>query len=321
MSSQPLRIIFAGTPEFAATSLASLINTEHNIIAVYTQPDRPAGRGRKLTPSPVKVLAEKHNIAVYQPLNFKSSEDQQTLADLNADLMVVAAYGLLLPLTVLETPRLGCINIHASILPRWRGAAPIHRALIAGDAETGITIMQMNEGLDTGDMLLKRTCEIEPEDTSGSLHDRLAELGAEALLECLPGVQAQTLAPEPQDDSLACYATKLTKAEGLIDWTQPATTIERQVKGLNPWPVAYTELNGERVRVWQANAVEKSHEMAAGTIVSADKTGLLVSTGLHLIEITHAQLAGGKQLPVAALLNARQDLFRPGNRFTLSNPS
>lgn len=321
MSSQPLRIIFAGTPEFAAISLETLINSEHQVIAAYTQPDRPAGRGRKLTPSPVKVLAEKHGIPVYQPLNLKEQADQQQLADLKPDLMVVAAYGLLLPKVVLDTPTMGCINIHASLLPRWRGAAPIHRALIAGDAETGITIMQMNEGLDTGDMLLKLICPINAEDTSGSLHDRLADLGAEALIEGLKGIQAGSLIPEPQDDTQACYASKLTKAEGLINWSQPAEALEKQVKGLNPWPVAYTELNGERIRIWGANKVEQKSDMAAGTITIADKAGLQVATGYQLLEITHAQLAGGKQLPISALLNARQDLFRAGNRFASGESS
>lgn len=321
MSSQPLRIVFAGTPDFAAASLEALIGSEHEVIAVYTQPDRPAGRGRKLTPSPVKVLAEKNSIAVYQPLNFKDAADRKQLADLRPDLMVVAAYGLLLPSDVLLTPEFGCINVHASLLPRWRGAAPIHRAVIDGDKESGITIMQMDEGLDTGDMLLKMSCPIKPEDTSGSLHDKLADLGAEALIESLRQLQEGTLTAEPQNNDLANYANKLSKAEGLIDWNRPAEALERQVKGLNPWPVAYAELNGERVRIWNAEVTEQSSDMKPGTIISADKSGLQVATGSGVLDITRAQLAGGKQLPISALLNARQDLLRPGNRFSLGSKS
>lgn len=315
MSQKPLRIIFAGTPEFAAVSLDALIQSEHQIVAVYTQPDRPAGRGRKLTPSPVKKAALDAGITVCQPLNFKQQADRDLLASFDADLMIVAAYGLLLPKAVLETPRLGCLNIHASLLPRWRGAAPIHRALLANDTETGITIMQMDEGLDTGAMRLKLRCAIAEDDTSGSLHDRLAELGAEALLDALDQLQRDTLPSEAQDASLATYAHKLTKEEGLIDWHRPAAELARQVRGLNPWPVAYSSLQGERVRIWEAKALDKSCDHPAGTLIDADRDGLQVATGQGVLCITRLQLPNARQLAVADLLNARQDLFRAGNRF------
>ncbi len=315
MNQHPLRIVFAGTPDFAAASLKALLDSQHQVVAVYTQPDRPAGRGKKLTASPVKELALRSGIEVLQPLNLKAAEEQQQLAALNADIMVVAAYGLLLPESILNTPRLGCINVHASLLPRWRGAAPIHRALIAGDEETGITIMQMDKGLDTGDMLHKLNCPISADDSSGTLHDRLAELGADALLESLDHILAGTTEPEKQDDTLACYASKLLKAEGEIDWSQSAEKLESKVRGLNPWPVAYAQLNGERIRIWQAYALGEGTEQRDGTLISADKDGLRVAAGHGILVITRAQLPGKKQLPVTDLLNSRQDLFRPGNRF------
>ncbi|OMH39463.1 methionyl-tRNA formyltransferase [Motiliproteus sp. MSK22-1] len=313
----PLRIVFAGTPEFAAASLEALIGSEHEVVAVYTQPDRPAGRGKKLTASPVKELAVRSGINVCQPLSLKPDEEQKKLAQLNADIMVVAAYGLLLPETILNTPRLGCINVHASLLPRWRGAAPIHRSLIAGDTETGITIMQMDKGLDTGDMLLKRTCPITAEDSSGTLHDRLAEIGATALLEALGKIQSGTITAEAQDENLACYASKLLKAEGQINWTLSAEKLDRQIRGLNPWPVTYSQLNGERIRIWQAHLLEGQTDQRPGTIISADNDGLSVATGNGIIAVTSLQLPGKKQLFIADLLNARQDLFRPGNRFDI----
>ncbi len=321
MAANPLRIVFAGTPEFAAASLAALINGPHEVVAVYTQPDRPAGRGKKLTASPVKELALRAGIDVCQPLNLKSDEEQRILAGFNADIMVVAAYGLLLPEAILNTPRLGCINVHASLLPRWRGAAPIHRALIAGDQTTGITIMQMDKGLDTGAMLLKHCCDIESRDTSGTLHDRLAELGAVALSDALERIQAGTLSPEAQDDSQACYATKLLKAEGELNWQLSAEKLDRRIRGLNPWPVAYSQLNGERIRIWQAQPLEEQTEQRPGTLISADREGLRVATGSGVLAVTRVQLPGKKQLSVADLLNARQDLFRPGNRFETESRS
>ncbi|GAA0795070.1 methionyl-tRNA formyltransferase [Marinobacterium sediminicola] len=314
MSDTPLRIVFAGTPEFAAESLAAVLETEHQVVAVYTQPDRPAGRGRKLRPSPVKALALEHDLPVYQPLSLKDAEQQQILADLNADLMIVVAYGLLLPQAVLDTPRLGCINVHASLLPRWRGAAPIHRALLAGDITTGITIMQMDAGLDTGDMLSKAECTIENSDTSGTLHDRLAVLGAQLLVETLAPLAAGTLSPEPQDGSLATYAHKLEKQEGQIDWSLPAEEVVRRVRGFNPWPVCFTQLGDDNLRVWSAELDEDSVSYEAGTILAADGKGVRVACGEGSVRLTQLQLPGGKAQPVKNLLNAHKERFAPGVR-------
>lgn len=310
-----LRILFAGTPDFAAASLQALLDAGHTVIGVYTQPDRPAGRGRKLTPSPVKRVALEHALPVYQPTNLKDSADQQALADLQADLMVVVAYGLLLPTPVLQAPRLGCINVHASLLPRWRGAAPIHRALLAGDTHTGITIMQMDEGLDTGAMLLKRECAIAPDDTSGALHDRLATLGAQALLDSLPGIAEQNSGAEQQDDTQACYAHKLEKSEGLIDWQQPASAIALQIRGLSPWPVAYTHLNGATLRIWAAEATTQSAGNApAGSIVATDKQAIYVACGTHILKLLNIQLPGSKAMDTRAVLNAKRELFADGTQ-------
>lgn len=311
-----LKVIFAGTPEFAAEALQALFQSQHEVIAVYTQPDRPAGRGRKLTPSPVKLLAQKNDITVYQPASLKDAEAQQQLASLGADVMVVVAYGLLLPLPVLQAPRLGCINIHASLLPRWRGAAPIQRAILAGDAETGVTIMQMDEGLDTGDMLLKSICPISREDTAQLLHDRLARTGAKAAIEVLDQLSQGTIKPEPQDDNQACYAAKLTKAEAMIDWQRPAIEIERLVHAFNPWPVAQTEFDAQIMRIWQAQALDGAEaELPPGSVISADKQGIDVASGDGVLRILTAQLPGGKARPVVDLLNARKELKQPGVRF------
>ncbi|MBR9827081.1 MAG: methionyl-tRNA formyltransferase [Oceanospirillales bacterium] len=310
--STPLRIVFAGTPDFAAECLAAVLQTEHQVVAVYTQPDRPSGRGRKLHPGPVKTLALEHDLPVYQPLSLKDAEQQQILAELNADLMIVVAYGLLLPQAVLDIPRLGCINVHASLLPRWRGAAPIHRALLAGDTETGITIMQMDAGLDTGAMLSKATCAIDDNDTSGTLHDRLAVLGAELLVNTLAPLAAGTLAPEPQDDQLANYAHKLDKQEGLIDWTLPAAEILRRIRGFNPWPVCFTRLGDDNLRIWSAEPDQQGSDAAAGTILAADGQGIHVACGQGTLRLTQLQLPGGKAQPVKTLLNAHKERFAPG---------
>ncbi|GAL08082.1 methionyl-tRNA formyltransferase [Photobacterium aphoticum] len=277
--SKPLKIVFAGTPDFAARHLAALLSSEHEIIAVYTQPDRPAGRGKKLTASPVKEIALEHNIPVYQPENFKSDEAKQALVDLNADLMVVVAYGLLLPQAVLDTPKLGCINVHGSILPRWRGAAPIQRSIWAGDAETGVTIMQMDIGLDTGDMLSIATLPIDATDTSASMYEKLAELGPTALIACLSDIANGTAVPVKQDDAQANYAKKLSKEEAQIDWTMDAAAIERCVRAFNPWPMSYFTVAEQNVKVWRSEVVEGEHGQPAGTILSADKHGIVVATG------------------------------------------
>lgn len=309
----PLRIIFAGTPDFAASSLAALIDSEHQVIGVYTQPDRPAGRGRKLKASPVKSLALENDIPVYQPQRLKGEAEQAELASLNADLMVVVAYGLLLPLAVLEAPKYGCINVHASLLPRWRGAAPIHRSLLAGDAETGITIMQMDEGLDTGDMLFKNTCSILPDDTSGSLHDRLAILGASALINTLQLIQSNQLNPLKQNDADACYAHKLTKEEGVIDWSNSAETIDRQVRGLSPWPIAYTTLGDDNLRILSASPEATNTSAQPGTIIEAHKDRIIIACGnTTALGITRLQLPGGKPLATKDVLNSRKELFSTG---------
>jgi methionyl-tRNA formyltransferase len=302
-----VKIIFAGTPEFAATALAALLKTDHEIVAVYTQPDRKAGRGQKLTASAVKQLALEHNIPVYQPLHFKSSTDeglaaQAELKALNADVMVVAAYGLILPQVVLDTPKYGCLNIHGSLLPRWRGAAPIQRAIATGDAETGVTIMKMAAGLDTGDMMYKTICPIEPQDTSASLHDKLAQQGAEAtvkVLESEESLQHYLDHREVQDEALTVYAHKLSKAEAKIDWTQDAVTIDRNIRAFNPWPVAFTPIDEtNNLRVWGSLLSHENAEgKAPGTILALDKNGVHVACGdQKAICLTSLQWPGGKAL-------------------------
>ena len=314
--SKALRIVFAGTPEFAAIHLQSILNSEHEVIAVYTQPDRPAGRGRKLTPSPVKELALEHNIRVYQPKSLRNEEAQQELADLKADLMVVVAYGLILPQIVLDTPVHGCINVHGSILPRWRGAAPIQRAVASGDMESGVTIMQMDEGLDTGDMLLKVTCPISNTDTSQDLYERLAELGGPALNETLTMISEGTLKPEKQNDELATYAHKMSKEEGQLDWSHPATELDCKVRGFNPWPVAWmvqdSEQPNKRTRIWEAEALSENPNAEPGTIVKADKQGIDVACGEGILRLKKLQLPGSKAMGVLDLLNSRKDMFAPG---------
>lgn len=310
-----LRIVFAGTPEFAAESLSALLQGQHEVVAVYTQPDRPAGRGRGLKPSAVKVLAESHHIPVLQPANFKDADDVQALAALKPDLMVVAAYGVLLPPSVLDIPRLGCINVHASLLPRWRGAAPIQRAILAGDTETGITIMQMDAGLDTGAMFYSVACPISPHDTGASLHNRLALLGGDALLSVVDALRDhEPVKATPQNPDLATYARKLSKEEARLDWQLAAEQLARQIRAFNAAPVAYTQLGNDNLRIWQARVVANEVTLAAaGTILRAQKDGIAVACGDgHVLLIETLQLPGGKALPVAQALNARRDQFTPG---------
>ena len=305
-----MRIVFAGTPEFAAQHLQALLEAGRQVVAVYTQPDRPAGRGQKLMPSPVKQLAVEHGIPVHQPQTLRDPAAQAELAALQPDLMVVVAYGLILPQAVLDTPRLGCINSHASLLPRWRGAAPIQRAVEAGDAESGVTVMQMEAGLDTGPMLLKVTTPIGTEDTGGTLHDRLAELGARAIVEAVDGLEAGTLKGEAQDDALACYAHKLSKDEARLDWSRPAVDLERQIRALHPWPICHSGLSGEAVKVHAAQLADGSG--APGTILDAGKDGLRVACGQGALLLTRLQLPGGKPLAFSDLYNSRREQFAAG---------
>ncbi|MEE1922312.1 methionyl-tRNA formyltransferase [Pseudomonas sp. 148P] len=305
-----MRIVFAGTPEFAAEHLKALLASQHEIIAVYTQPDRPAGRGQKLMPSPVKQLAVDNGIPVLQPPTLRNPDAQAELAALQPDLMVVVAYGLILPQVVLDIPRHGCINSHASLLPRWRGAAPIQRAVQAGDAESGVTVMRMEAGLDTGPMLLKVSTPISAEDTGGSLHDRLAELGPPAVLEAIAGLDAGTLQGEVQDDALATYAHKLNKDEARIDWSRPAVELERLVRAFNPWPICHSTLGGEALKVLAATLAEG--QGAPGEIVSASKDGLIVACGEGALCLTRLQLPGGKALNFSDLFNSRREKFTPG---------
>ncbi len=321
-----MKLIFAGTPEFAATALQALIEAGHEIVAVYTQPDRPAGRGQKLTPSAVKSLALHHGLPVHQPLSLKSSSEeglaaQAQLKDYAADVMVVAAYGLILPKAVLDIPRFGCLNIHASLLPRWRGAAPIHRTLLAGDVQTGITIMQMDVGLDTGDMLYKTSCPIATTETSSSLHDKLAQQGGQAIttvlasLQTLQDYQAQR---EQQDEAHATYAQKLVKAEAQINWQLPASELDRQIRAYQPWPVSFCTLysgsdnennrgDAQVLRVWSARLSDAQSERPAGTVIQVDKHGIQVACGNQtVLQLTSLQWPGGKPLNSVQILQAQK---------------
>ncbi|OJF69931.1 methionyl-tRNA formyltransferase [Alteromonas sp. V450] len=306
----PLKIIFAGTPDFAAKHLSALLDSEHDIIAAYTQPDRPAGRGKKLTASPVKQLALQHNIPVFQPSSLKSDEAQKVITDLDADIMVVVAYGLLLPAAVLNAPKLGCINVHGSILPKWRGAAPIQRAIWAGDTNTGVTIMQMDEGLDTGDMLHIATLPIEASDTSATLYEKLAQLGPVALVDVLNRFDSFT--PQKQDDAEASYAKKLSKEEARINWHEDALQIERNIRAFNPWPVAWMNVDEHNVKVWSASVVKMDKQASPGTILRANKEGITIATGNDALCITSLQIPGKKALPAADVINARQTWFEVG---------
>ncbi|MDM7857697.1 methionyl-tRNA formyltransferase [Thiopseudomonas acetoxidans] len=308
--SDSARIVFAGTPEFAAQHLQALLDSQHKVVSVYTQPDRPAGRGQKLVASPVKQLALAHDIPVLQPQNLRTEEAQATLAEFKADLMVVVAYGLILPQAILDTPRLGCINSHASLLPRWRGAAPIQRAIEAGDAETGVTVMQMEAGLDTGPMLLKVATPIAASDTGGSLHDRLASMGPPAVLETVAQLLAGTAQPVIQQNELATYAHKLSKGCAFIDWQQPAQVIERAVRAFHPWPISHTLLGETSIKVHAAQVVEQ--QGTPGSILQVSREGLLVACGQDALLITQMQLPNAKALAFADIYNGRADLFTLG---------
>ncbi len=298
-----MKILFAGTPEFALPSLHMLLDSEHAVVGVYTQPDRPAGRGRKDRASPVKDLALAHGIPVCQPPSLKAEDEQAKLRSFGVDLMVVVAYGLILPKPVLEIPMLGCVNVHGSLLPRWRGAAPIQRAVYAGDTETGVTIMYLEPKMDAGPILMKTPTPIQSLETSADLYDRLAVLGADSLRQCLSGIEHGTLIAQPQDESLATYAAKLEKGEAAMDWTLPAAVLERRVRAFNPWPVAETVYRGDTLRVWLAQALDENPPGVPGEVLPNRKT-LDVITGKGLLRLLELQLPGGKRLAASDFLNA-----------------
>lgn len=306
-----MKIIFAGTPQFAATHLDALLKQNFDICAVFTQPDRPAGRGRQLTASPVKQLALQHQLPIHQPEKLDEAA-QQIIHRYQADLMIVVAYGLLIPTSVIDMPQHGCINVHASLLPRWRGAAPIQRAILAGDKTTGITIMQIDEGLDSGDMLLKANCPIDRDDTSATLHEKLATLGADTLIDALH--RFDSLQPEKQDEALVTYAKKIKKSEAVIDWQQTAVNIHQQIRAFNPWPVAQTQLDRTTLRVWSAelgeNISKNPADKPAGSILNVDKSGIYVATGDGALILTTIQLPGKKAMPVSELLHAKGDWLK-----------
>lgn len=299
-----MKIVFAGTPEFSLPVLEVLLHSRHPVSSVYTQPDRPAGRGRRTRISPVKQLARQHDIPVCQPVSLRGDAAREELAAWQADLMVVVAYGLILPPAVLALPRLGCVNVHASLLPRWRGAAPIQRALLAGDSETGVTLMQMEAGLDTGPILASARCPIPADMTGGQLHDRLAEMGAQLLGDNLEGIARGELEPHPQDDRLASYANKVDKQEALIDWSLPAGEIDRKVRAFNPWPVAETRYAGRQLRIWEARPLAAHGETPPGRVLAAGKSGIDVACGEGVLRVLRVQLPGARALAAADFVNA-----------------
>ncbi|GAB3022901.1 methionyl-tRNA formyltransferase [Oleiagrimonas citrea] len=310
---RPLRLVFAGTPDFALPCLRACHDSDTELVAVYTQPDRPAGRGRKLTPSPIKQAALDYGVPVEQPKTLRDADAQAHLAAYRPDLMIVVAYGLILPQTVLDIPTLGCWNVHASLLPRWRGAAPIQRAIAAGDTETGVALMRMEAGLDTGPVLLERRQPIASDETGGSLHDKLAALGAEVLADGLRRALDDDLPQaRPQPDEGVTYAHKLDKAEAELDFSRCAVELERKVRAFDPWPVAVAEVAGERLRLWSAKALDRDHDAAPGTVLGGDTDGLDIACGENVLRVGEVQRAGGRRMRVADFLNARPDLRRRG---------
>ena len=312
--SKKLRIIFAGTPDFAARHLDALLSSGHQVVGVFTQPDRPAGRGKKLMPGPVKALAEEHNLPVFQPVSLRPQENQQLVSELNADVMVVVAYGLILPKAVLDMPRLGCINVHGSLLPRWRGAAPIQRSLWAGDSETGVTIMRMDVGLDTGDMLYKLACPITAEDTSATLYDKLADLGPQGLMKTLQQLADGKAQPEVQDEALVTYAEKLSKEEAQLDWSLSAAQLERCIRAFNPWPMSWMTIDEHPVKIWKASVIDGEVNAEPGTIIDATRHGIQVATAEGILNLESLQPAGKKAMSAQDLLNSRREWFTPGTR-------
>jgi len=300
-----MRILYAGTPEFSVPALELLATSHHEVVAVYTQPDRGAGRGRKLQISAVKDCAQKHALTVVQPESFKQQSDVDRLLSFSPDLMVVAAYGILLPKSILQAPRLGCVNIHASILPRWRGAAPIQRAILAGDRETGITLMQMDEGLDTGDMLAIRQMSLDNEQTAAEVHDELKLLGARLLMENLDAIEKGGLEAQSQQDEEACYAKKLSKQEAQIDWLKPAGQLHKEIRAFNPWPVSFTALQGQGIKIWAASFTLESSNGSPGQVISHDRQSIQVCCGEGVLMIKELQFAGKKRATAEQVFNSR----------------
>ena len=309
------KIIFAGTPAFAVPSLQALIESDYDVVAVYTQPDRPAGRGRHLQAPPVKELAIKNNIEVHQPKTLRDDFVQTQLKAFEADLMVVVAYGLILPKAVLETPRLGCLNVHPSLLPRWRGAAPIQRTIEAGDERTGVTIMQLDEGMDTGPILLQATYDLAGDETSAQLHDLYSEKGADLLLETISGLKSGTILPQKQNDALATHAKKIEKHEAVINWQLPAKVIANQVRAYNPWPVTNTIFDEKTMKVWYAKAFDKPTDAKPGTLVDIDHEGFYVATGEGVLKILSVQLPGKKQMAAADFVRGYENVLKPNDTF------
>ena len=309
-----MKIIFMGTPDFSVGTLEALVEAGHEIVLAVTQPDKPKGRGKEMQFTPVKECALAHNIPVYQPKKIREPECIEELKKYQADVCVVVAFGQILPKEILEMTPYGCINVHASLLPKYRGAAPIQRSLWAGDAETGVTIMQMDVGLDTGDMLYKLSCPITAEDTSGTLYDKLAELGPQGLITTLKQLADGTAKPEVQDETLVTYAEKLSKEEARIDWSLSAAQLERCIRAFNPWPMSWLEIEGQPVKVWKASVIDTATNAAPGTILEANKQGIQVATGDGILNLLSLQPAGKKAMSAQDLLNSRREWFVPGNR-------